>query len=157
MKIGILLIGLCLLFSCHYYQPPQIYVFDKSRTINKPFEEVWNSVIEWFAKNNTPIRNLDKSSGFIASEFNLKPNASHCDCGAFDDSPYFNGIFGNFNIHLKKINDKTTTITINTFYKSNNDFLYTVIDSLDNEVKYFSIFCNSMGTLEKEILDYVDR
>jgi len=46
-------------------------VIEKERIINKPFDEVWQNIIELLAVYNMPIKNLDKNSGFIATEYKL--------------------------------------------------------------------------------------
>ncbi|MBM4229278.1 MAG: hypothetical protein FJ184_00845 [Gammaproteobacteria bacterium] len=39
--------------------------FEKTRTINKGFDEVWGYILEWSAVNSFPIESTDKTDGVI--------------------------------------------------------------------------------------------
>ena len=146
-----------LLISGCTYKPPQIYNFDKERTYNQSYDEIWQKAIEWFGSKGTPVKNLDKASGFISTEYKLSPDdfdhdRAHflCDCGVPGSGGILMGTFqnvnGNFNIVVKRIDDQHTKVNINTFYKA--DLM--VEGQLRN-----SVDCNSTGQLEKELMDYL--
>lgn len=150
--------------GCASYKPPQVYNFDKERIYPKPFDEVWQKAIEWFGTKGTPVKNLDKASGFISTEYRLNtddldPEKSHflCDCG----NPGSAGIAdqriqnanGSFNIIVKKIDEHNTKVIINTFYKADLYMHEYGSGNPDHFLK--TIDCNSTGRLEKELIDYL--
>ena len=101
----------------------------KTHTVQKfngNYDDVWNAIVFWFGTNNTPIKNMDKNSGFIATEWDMgAADQSFCDCGTYDDKPVvgYSGyggksvITGNFNVIVRKVSDNTTEVTINAHYK----------------------------------------
>ncbi len=152
-----LLASLILLLSigCSVYKPPKNYDIIKEMTFEKNFDEVWNSAIEWFATQGTPIKNMDKSSGFISTEYSLRTNQSGClDCGTAANGGLLathniTDPTGNFNILIKKISDTKTKVTVNCFFKAISTF------SAVGKTQVNSFDCVSTGLLEKEILDYL--
>jgi len=124
-------------------------------TYEKPYDEVWNATIEWFATQGTPIKNMDKSSGFISTEYSLRANQSNCyDCGTAAQGGLLathriNNPVGNFNVLIKKISDTKTKVTVNCFLKATSSF------TAVGETQVNSLECVSTGALEKEILDYL--
>lgn len=151
MKVLIAIVLSLTMISCASYQPPKEYHFDKSKIINKSYDEVWTKVIKWFAENNTPIKTMEKVSGFIATEYQLSTNSStDClDCGTKGFYQIFKSYTGNFNIHLEKISDTQTKITISTFFKANIE----TINAISGQKSSSQIDCNSTGVLEKSLLN----
>src|ERR1035437_8986604 len=78
-----LLIISSFLIGCKTYQPPTKYQFPNERIVNAGFDGVWQNAVEWFADHNTPIKNIDKSSGLLSTEYRLDTyNNQDCyDCG----------------------------------------------------------------------------
>lgn len=154
---GIIFIATLVLSSCATNYPPSKHNIVKTAIINKPFDEVWLKTIDWFGENNTPIKNMDKLSGFISSERNLKADEELCDCGykvAATRTIQFTElgtVTGSFNIVIRKINENQTKIDINTQYNYSRFMTYngTIIDDTH-------ILCTSYGKLEKDILTYLD-
>lgn len=166
-KISTVLILLSFLASC--YTPARVVsvarVVEKERIVNKPFDAVWQSTVEWFATHNTPIKNLDKSSGLISTEYSLSmaEAANYMDCGgsttsAFGASTDLTNHSGNFNVLLKKIDDTHTKINVNVFFGcSLNTYRYQGL--LSTQLVLVSskrINCTSMGILEKQVLDFLE-
>lgn len=144
---------------------PVARVIEKERVVNKPFDAVWLSTIEWFATHNTPIKNLDKSSGLVSTEYSLSmaEAANYMDCGgtttsAFGASTRLENHSGNFNVLLKKIDDTHTKVNVNVFYGCTlNTYNYKGL--LSTEMVLTSskrINCNSTGVLEKQVLDFLE-
>jgi hypothetical protein len=142
---------------------PVVHVVEKERTINKSFDAIWQSTIELLATYNMPIKNLDKNSGFISTEYKqITGNVSqytYC----YGASSTFSGKVeltnhgGNLNVLLKKISADSTRVTVNCFYSCTaNKYKYANVLStvyvLESSTK---TDCNSTGNLEKAILDYV--
>ncbi|RLB51898.1 MAG: hypothetical protein DRI90_22610 [Deltaproteobacteria bacterium] len=145
------------------YNTPVVYPVEKERTIDKPFDAVWQSAVEWFATHNTPIKTLDKASGLISTEYSLSmaEAAAHMDCGSGDSS--FMGKVelekpaGNFNMVIKKQDESSTKVSVNVFFACTvNKYRYENL--LSTEYILLSsekVDCGSKGTLEKELLDHI--
>ncbi|MCX6158795.1 MAG: hypothetical protein NTY74_12525 [Ignavibacteriae bacterium] len=145
------------------YDKPKDYIVEKEQTFENNFETIWQKIIDWFASHNTPIKILDKSSGIIASEYNLSTeDGKYIDCGTAlhgQDNGYgmevthlrFEKQSGNFNVSVKKVDDNTTKVIINFFSHSE-------LNQYNNSnILVFSqkVTCNSNGKLEKEIFKYL--
>ncbi len=153
-----------LIYSCQSYKPPQTYQFDKSKVINKSFDDVWNKIIKWFGNNNTPIKTIEKASGLISTDFNLSADniKNAMDCGVFkqNNNEIFVDYSGNFNIVVEEVNETSTRVTINAFFfsfegeaVSENIVSYKFVKT--NKSK--KINCNSTGYLEKELFDFIEK
>jgi len=156
MKVTFLAIIATLIFlSCAAYKPPKVYKFPKSKSYNMNYDAVWGKVIDWFGNHNTPIKNLDKTSGFISTEYSLQVDkySDDCDCGTSGSLQHFKKITGNFNIIVKKISDTQTKVNINTFFKGYiEEYNWVTERYITREID-----CNSKGNLENDILIYVNK
>lgn len=158
--LGLSMFAVLIITSCATYQPPKTYDFEKERVISKPFDETWGEIIEWFASYGSPIKNMDKNSGFIATEFNLSVSNSedYFDCGQaganISTFQKFENPIGNFNILVKKIDDARTKIVVNTFFSVTVNYYQHINMKFEKSEK---INCNSTGVLEKELLDYISK
>ena len=170
MKITILKsfiwVTMLLLMSCSASQQavvtaPVERIIEKERVINKPFETIWQGTIELLATYNMPIKNLDKTSGFIASDYKLitgDPN-TYMNCGVGRVKMTFGKMDrtnhgGNMTIIIKKMTDDSTKVTINAFYScTENQYQNSAMGYFLNSS--YRIKCNSTGTLEKAFLDYL--
>lgn len=167
-QILIISIIVFLAMSCtstaRFVPVPVTKVIEKERIINKPYDAVWQSTVEWFATHNTPIKNVDKSSGLISTEYSLPMGeaARYMDCGtassSFMGKTSLENHSGNFNVLVKKVSDNSTKININVFFGcSVNSYQYKGLLSTEYVLKSSSrINCTSTGTLEKEVLDYIE-
>lgn len=125
--------------------PPKQHYFDKSRTINQPFERTWQNTIQFFTGNNIPIKTIDKSSGVIYAEklnTNQQEGEKFADCGASALELVLQTKIS-LNIFLQKIGPNQTKGTINTQFSQVREF-----DRRRREVT-----CNSRGTLEQRLLN----
>lgn len=50
------------------YVPPQPAPTQESTAVRASFGKTWDAVVEQFARQNIPIRTIDRASGFIAAE-----------------------------------------------------------------------------------------
>lgn len=167
IKLSLIIVLFLLTLSCA--APTRVVsvprVVERERIVNKPFDAVWQSTVEWFATHNTPIKNLDRSSGLISTEYSLSMAEanSYMDCGgsttsAFGASTRLSNHSGNFNVLLKKIDDTHTKVSINVFFGCSLD-TYNYKGLLSTEMVLTSssrINCTSMGVLEKQVLDYIE-
>jgi len=152
-KLMIIAIGIILLYGCSSYKPPKVYTYPKSQTYSKTYDEVWSKIIQWFGKHNTPIKNLDKNSGFISTEYSLGVNifSKYCDCGEPGSLMIFEKAIGNFNVVLIKINENQVKVDVNTFFKGE----FSVYNFLTKRYEPQIIDCNSTGVLERELFDFI--
>jgi len=144
-------------------EAPAPRVVEKERTINKPFDAVWGSAIELLATYNMPIKNLDKNSGFISTEYKLITGnvSDYMICeganSTFTGKVEMANQGGNLNLLLRKVSEDSTKVTVNVFYSCNaNKYRYENLLSTNYILQSSTkIDCQSTGTLEKAILDYV--
>lgn len=137
-------------------------VIEKTRIIPKTFDVVWSKTIELFANYNYPIKNLDKTSGFISSDYKaITGSYQYCTCaGARSD---FNGKVeiinrgGNMNMLLKSISSDSTQVTVNLFYSATrNEYKYESLLSTNYVlVSSTRIDCESTGLAEGAIFEYL--
>ena len=138
----------------------------KERIVNKSYDVVWQNVVDWFAYHNSPIKTLDKSSGLIASEYNLSVEEAnrYLNCGksikgqvdiyGFEVTKLkFENQIGNFNVLIKKLGEDSTKIVINFFAKSD-------LNQYDDDGRLVftqKVTCYSMGTLENQIFKAISK
>lgn len=63
--------AIAVLGACYRYTPPAAPVPRQGTPVTASFGRTWDAVIDVFAERNIPIRTIERSSGFIATE-NLK-------------------------------------------------------------------------------------
>ncbi len=97
---------------------PKVYTFENKQVYHNSFDEVWTAVIETFAEKGIPISNLEKASGFVATEEMTFP-AEYADCGATPVGIKFgsSGVLGAFNVFVKEISPSTYSVAINSRYR----------------------------------------
>jgi uncharacterized lipoprotein len=151
-------------------QPKQVTVqevprvIEKERVISKPFDAVWQTSIEWFATHNTPIKNLDRASGLISTEYSVSIGDAYRYMSCASGNSTFSGkvevgnYTGNFNVLVKKLADNSTKISVNVFFGCTvNKFKYKNILSSEYVLESSTrVNCTSTGLLEKEILNYLE-
>ena len=127
------------------YRPPAAnpkkYVF----TVNAPRAKVWPAVVAAFAEINIPIKNIDKSSGLIASDPMRSKMGPDCNCGdrawrSGTIEPFSDEAMVRFNVFIT--GDNPTTIQINT------RFSYTYIETTQWGIYKLPLTCVSTGRIE---------
>ncbi len=139
-------------------------IVEKERVISKPFDVVWQSGIEWFATHNTPIKNLDKSSGLISTEYSVSIGEANrymlCATGSsnFSGKTEIVNHTGNFNVIIKKLGENSTKISVNVFFGCTiNKYKYRGLLSTEYVLESSTrVNCTSRGELEREILNYLE-
>lgn len=142
---------------------PVVHIIEKERIINKPFDAAWQSIIELLATYNMPIKNLDKNSGFISTDYKLITGdvSQYMICegasSTFSGKVELTNHGGNLNVLLKKVNEDSTKVTVNTFYSCTaNKYKYAnLISTTYILVSSTKVDCISTGNLEKAIFDYI--
>ena len=119
--------------------PPGTHTVQAVRTYEKPYDQVWEDVVEFLASNNIQIKNIAKDSGVIYAErMSFKNDIADCgQPGLFQ----IVGRTGGFNIFVRRTKDKAQ-VSINTTFKETRQFQSTVM----------SVDCTSTGVLENQIL-----
>lgn len=149
-------------------EPPRPAVpprpIEKQKVIPRSFDEVWQTAVTWFATHNMPIKNLDKQSGLISTEYSLPTDqvARYMDCSAAAASGgdvEVEAPTGNFNLLIQGRHDGSTDVSVNVFfsctvkYYGQEGLLVTerVLQSTQKKD------CESTGALEREIWESFER
>ena len=118
------------------YVPPNIddTNFKNSAITNINFEETWTSVIDFVNDSFFKIENLEKDSGLLTLSFGSKEAEKFIDCGDFEYTLFFTGeefkgsyidyaksgllavLEAKMNINIRKIDNESTQVSINTNY-----------------------------------------
>ena len=118
------------------YFPPNIddSNFKNSIVTEKNFDETWTSLIDFVSDSFFKIENLEKDSGLLTLSFGSNDAANFIDCGDFEYTLFFTGeefkgsyidyaksgllavLEAKMNINIRKIDNESTKISINTNY-----------------------------------------
>lgn len=142
MVLGILVV----LTSCATVPVPR--QIQNSFPIEKPFDSVWQAVIEAFAELNLPIMNIEKVSGLITTDW-LLVNKTYCDCESPGFTPATKEHRGKFNVYVKKNDENTCEVKINCLYE-----MIIYYTGSTGPRKYE---CISTGKLEAEIFKRIQE
>lgn len=143
------------LLGCSASKPPKQYTFENKRTFHYDQDRVWTSVVEYFAQQNIPIKNMDKGSGFIATEYWISPSWAEgsnldADCGELGGMNDYQTLTLSvqFNVFVKKLTDSETSVQVNTAFKGLWRYQPFMGGPMQKEVA-----CSSTGRLEAKVLD----
>jgi len=114
--------------------------------IDRPFDKIWEAVIETFAELNLPIINMEKASGLITTDWIKQDDLEASDCGRIGMLSLEMSRRMKFNVFVKKIAD-ASEIKVNTMF----EILVKTVGIDPIEISS----CYSTGKLEKEIYDLV--
>ena len=118
------------------YVPPNIDDINFKNFVisNKNFDETWTSIIDFVNDSFFKIENLEKDSGLLTLSFGSKEAENFIDCGYFEYTLFFTGeqfkgsyidyaqsgllavLKAKMNINIRKIDNESTKIIINTNY-----------------------------------------
>lgn len=163
VPVGLVAGWLCVGWSTGCGPPPAPVTaqpVEKEVVLSAPFEAVWSQAVEWFATHNIPIKNLDKDSGLIATEYAL----SMQDAGSVmlcpkSEAPAGGRVEqvdhrGNFNVIVRRHGPNETRVSVNAFFGCTaNAYEYETIFSPDMRVTSRTrVDCPSTGALEARLL-----
>ena len=129
--VGTLLLTACMAGS---YQAPisDRDTADFTKTVGRPFDEVWTDLIDHASATFFAIENIEKASGLITLSFGASNPGDYIDCGRIQASgliasfggPYVNYIVRSYrgqlnsriNIFVRSIDADTTAIRVNASY-----------------------------------------
>jgi hypothetical protein len=140
---------------------PAAAPIQKEVLVDAPFENVWQHAVEWFAKNDMPIKNLDKASGLIATdhEMSIDKASRFMSCGT--SGPNAEGKTeqiahrGNFNLVLREQPDGKVKASVHAFFGcTENVYKYVAILSTDMQLASSTRKdCSSTGLIEQMLLN----
>lgn len=151
-----------ILASCTSYAPPQNYTFEKVKTIDKSYNEVWGKLIEYLGEHYS-LNDLyiSKRDGYITCKQTLllpSSNSLECiDCGTDRDNnifkdKYLDGIYTTYNITVQRAGKKQTIVKINVLaYFTGKTQTY------DRQGIVTYMYCTSTGKFETELLDFISK
>lgn len=137
-------------------QPPADNGADYRQSYQADFDSVWEATVDWFATNNIPIKNIEKDSGIIGSEYSLGADYSQVDCGTVDPGGMYvlenENIVANLNVLVRE-NYGTVTVQPNVFGQGSY-FLRDVWNNVPSTLK--ADRCVSTGELEQSLHNYLN-
>ena len=139
------------------YVPPNIddTNFKNSVITNKDFDEAWTSITDFVNNSFFKIENLEKDSGLLTLSFGSKEAENFIDCGDFEYTLFFTGeefkgsyidyaksgllavLDAKMNINIRKIDNESTKISINTNYMFSTDHVLGYDDPNYNQTYSF--------------------
>lgn len=138
--------------------PPHPTADSPARDYNAEFSEVWEHSVDWFATNNIPIKNIEKDSGIISSDYSLGSNFTQLDCGTVDPGGMHalidSDVTANINVLVRDRNNGVT-VQPNVFgqgrFVFRNAWDYSILQTLRAER------CVSTGELERSLHNYIEN
>lgn len=136
-------------------KPPSDQSRDFSERHSAEFDGVWEGVVDWFAVTNIPIKNIDKNSGLISSDYSLGSNFTQVDCGDMDPGDMARlvdtNITANINVLVRRQQDGVV-VRPNVFGQG----VYTLQSTWDGRLIYVRADrCVSTGELENSLQNYL--
>ena len=142
------LVVVCLfIYGCATAPAPRQIV--NTFPIKKPFDDVWQAVIESFSELQLPIDNMEKDSGLITTDwidFTGQKNTDYCDCGGLGMTIERRRV-GKFNVFVKRITEDSCEIRVNCLYEQ------TIYESFSETTTVRK--CVSTGKLEAAMFNLI--
>jgi hypothetical protein len=135
--------GLIALTMAGCVTPPTKSSFTNSRTIQKPFDSVWEDLVGFFASRNIPLKNIAKDSGVIYAE-TLSIDSSFADCGKYPLMAPQQSVMA-VNVFVQRKGD-TQIVSVNTSARETLIGPYNSVQTVQ---------CFSTGVLERAVLDSI--
>lgn len=150
-KIFLLLITSMVIFSgCASAPKTVITPFDKSKTVEKSYDEVWGSLVRFLSTNDIAIDQIEKVSGLIQLKGeNLAVDLIRKYCAV--EPTFMNSVSSGFATGSITVIEDGGFVTINT----NMRFKFTQVSSMSNPPQYKTLNCSSTGVVETAILGSV--
>ena len=138
--------GIALLAGCAS-APVEIMPFDKSRTIEGSYDQVWTNLIRFMSTNDIAIGSVEKESGLIVlTGDDLAPDVIQAYCDA--TAPFLWVLTGGKARGSVIVNadDDFVTVTVNAKFQG------TAQSTMTNPPTYSTRPCNSRGAFENAVL-----
>lgn len=120
--LGVAAMGAMVWIGCEPPTPSAPRKPVETEIVEAPLDAVWDATVEWFATRGLPIKNIDKTSGLLATE-HVMPTAQAetvMSCGTPGPKP--NGKVEHadhrthFNVLLRAQGPRQTKVTVNAFF-----------------------------------------
>ena len=125
----------------------------KDLTIEAPFDEVWQAVIESFADMNAPIMKMEKKSGRITTDWIEYPmgveGKKYCKCSIIYPEAEIKRE-GKFNVSVKRITDSSYKIKVKCTFR----ITYEKFDTSGRNLQ-LTRKCSSAGKLEADMFELI--
>ncbi len=133
-----------ILTSC--YAAPKPEDFEKTMTVNEPFEVTWEVIVEIMANGEWPIESIERESGLITTSFvQMGAFEDYADCGkdmlGVDTTMRLRC---KINVYVKPVAEGHVDIRINTHF-----------EGASSSGSYGN--CNSTGKLEAELFQSIQE
>src|SRR5262245_6850631 len=139
-----LLSGLSMLTLLGCATAPATYTFSNSKSYSRPYDQLWEDLVGFFAKNNIQIKNIAKDSGVIYAESATFSDNS-ADCG---EPGLWRPVsrLANMNVFVARAS-ADPTVQVNTKFFETRRF----------ESSVTTVECNSKGVVERTIIESISR
>jgi hypothetical protein len=140
----LMLLGCSMLTLVACATAPKPYTFSNSKSYARSYDQLWEDLVGFFAKNNIQIKNIAKDSGVIYAESATFSDNS-ADCG---DPGFWRPVSRLFNLNAFVTRSTAEpTVHINTKFFETRRF----------ETSFRTFECNSKGVVERAILESINR
>lgn len=136
-------------------EPPAAPQHERTMTFEKPFDEVWTAVVDWFSESNIPIQQIERASGLIASEHRLGADEGLIDCGSVSSGDWTlvdSSRTANMNVRVREAG-AGVTVTADVFGRGSYTFANPMSPSNRQSVPVDR--CESTGGLEAALFEYI--
>ena len=136
--------------------PPVEQTFERSRTYNASFDQVWLRAVDWFADHNVMIEKIERESGLITAKYLLVADQDYLDCGTVKMSGTSGKTidrYGSLNVTVRQRGPGVTQVNVNFF----GEFTASAYDPWNGRVITTSGRCVSKGTVEQLVLAYIEN
>jgi hypothetical protein len=136
--------------------PPSASGTGQANSYTADFTDVWEHTVDWFATNNIPIKNIERDSGIISSDYSLGAGFSQVDCGTVDPGGMHvladENVTANINVLVR---DRAGQVSVqpNVFGQGVFTFRNTWDNRLLETVRVDR--CVSTGELERSLQNYI--
>jgi len=136
---------------------PEKRNIQNSKVVNASYDETWNTVVEFFAVNNTPLEKVEKEDGLITSARHLR-SRNELDCGEATGqiswaSAKMENVGGNVNVVVRAVGKEQTKVIISVFGRGEIH----IRNAYGNSLSAQEAACVSTGVLEKSLFSYLEN
>lgn len=157
LRASIMVVAAILLSACAPAGVKNVEVvqFDRSKTIEKPFDQVWADTVDWFASLGIPIDKIQKDSGLISSTWGgTTTNQTYISCGdPTGNIGLYRGRFIDMSIDINILvrpDGQHAKATINVFGNAVVD-----VSNAFGSVSRNRVQCESRGVLERNYFGHL--
>lgn len=137
------------LAGCQSYEPPATFTGEREGETARSYDEVWRDLTAWFANNNVPIKNLDKDSGLIATDYVASRGGEFVNCGTMSTYQRMQQVTISLNVLLRNVDSGGSHVRANVFANAQ----IANVNPIDGRmISFDTLRCESNGSLEESIL-----